>query len=73
MTDSSMKPFRPTFGHVIATIAIFVAAAALIALFMVPIQNSWFWPTVGMFVVATAIGLLAPLPPRSSSSQDHRP
>lgn len=63
MTDRPHTSFRPTFGHVVATVAIFIAAAALIALFMVAVQSVWFWPLAAVFVLATIIGLLAPLPP----------
>lgn len=67
------RPFRPTFGHIVATGAIFVAAIAVIALFMIPVQNFWFWPTAGVFGAAAALALLVPLRPRGASPQDPRP
>lgn len=71
--NSPHQPFRPSFGHIVATSAIFVAAIAVIALFMIPVQNVWFWPTAAVFGVATALALLVPLRPRGASPQDPRP
>lgn len=73
MPEQPPQPFRPTFGHIVATCSILVAAIAVLALFMIPVQNAWFWPVAGVFGVATALALLVPLKPRGTSPQDPRP
>ena len=38
-----------------------VAAIATMALFAVPLQSRWFWPTAGVLAVAAGLAMVIPL------------
>lgn len=51
-------------AHVVVSALVFVAAACVIALFVMPLQNPWFWPMAGLAVLSGAAALLIPMPKR---------
>jgi len=59
-----VPPTRPTPAAILVTLLILIAAAATIALFIVPIGNPWFWPTAAVLAAAIGLGLVIPLRPR---------
>ena len=73
MPEQPPQPFRPTFGHIVATCSILVAAIAVLALLMIPVQNFLFWPVAGVFGAAAAVALLVPLKPRGGAAREPRP
>ena len=57
-------PSAPTLASIAITFMVLVAAAATIALFMIPVGNAWFWPTLGVLVVSAGLALAIPLKKR---------
>jgi hypothetical protein len=53
----------PTFASVIITLLILLATVLTAAIFVVPLQSSWFWPIAGLLAGTIALALIIPLRP----------
>ena len=57
-------PPKPTAASIIVSLLILLAAAATIALFAIPTQSPYFWPTTGVLALAGGAALVIPLKPK---------
>ncbi len=64
--DNPPPPPKPTAASIIVSLLILLAAVATIALFAIPTNNPWFWPTAAVLAISIAIGLLIPLRPKQN-------
>ena len=61
MSPIEPTPTRPSAASIIVSLLILLAAIATIALFAIPTNSPWFWPTAGVLATSIALGLLIPL------------
>jgi hypothetical protein len=55
------NPSTPTLAAVAVTLLIILAALGTIALFAIPTQSQWFWPTAGALALTAGLALAIPL------------
>lgn len=55
----------PMTPSVIVSILILLAAAGVVAMFIIPLTNQWFWPVAGAVCTTIALAWLIPLRTKS--------
>ena len=62
MRDETPAPRPPlTAASVIISLLLLIATISTMALFAIPLHNTWFWPMAGVLAISAGMAMVIPL------------